>query len=120
MKMRIYPLKIYLITPVIAIFSAINLFFILLSFFWLIIQIPRNIGQVFLHYNILFGVDRIGSWGQIFILPLTGLLFFLLNEILAWFFYSKDKMISYFLNICSILLNIFVFVAVILTVFINT
>ena len=119
MKKRIYPFRIYLITPKILIFNIINIGLVALSFFWLLIQIPNNNEQVFLHYNILFGVDRIGSWGQIFYLPLIALLFFLINFVFAWFFYSKDKMISYFLNICTLIINIFIFIASILLVFIN-
>lgn len=118
--MRIYPLKIYLLTPIIFLLSFLNLFLIFLAFCWIIFQIKNTGEQIFLHYNILFGVDRIGDWWQIFSLPLLAFSLFLVNAFIAWFFYSRDKIISYFLLISSLIINIFVFLASILLVFINS
>jgi hypothetical protein len=120
MKIRLYPIKIYLITPIITFFVIFNLFLIFLSFFWVLFQVRNSGEQVFLHYNVLFGVDRIGDYHQIFNLFFIAVLFFIINFLFSWFFYSRDKMISYFFNIFSIVVNIFIFIASVLLVFINT
>lgn len=120
MKIRLYPIKIYLITPIISFFVIFNLFLLFLSFFWVLFQVRNSGEQVFLHYNVLFGVDRIGDYHQIFNLFFSAVLFFIINFLFSWFFYSRDKMISYFFNIFSIVVNIFVFIASVLLVFINT
>jgi len=65
---------------------------------------------VVLHYNINFGIDLIGSRNQIFINPLLGLVFLLLDFGLVLFL-AKDK---HFKFVAHILLNAAVVVNVLL------
>src|SRR4030042_1891246 len=55
--------------------------------------------QLFLHYNIYFGIDWIGSWYKIYIYPFAGLLIFIINFLLAIYFYENTKITSYNLAI---------------------
>jgi hypothetical protein len=55
--------------------------------------------SIILHYNVYFGVDMTGSWKSVFFLPGIGLLLFLVNFFLAFYFYKKLERIA-----CHILL----------------
>jgi len=93
--------------------------FNLLSLVWLILQIKPQVDPIFLHYNILFGVDFIGPWWQIFFLPAIGLLILIINTVLSWLFFQKDKFGAYLLLGVALLCEIFLFIATVLLVFLN-
>jgi hypothetical protein len=63
----------------------------------------RNLAQdsTVLHYNVNFGIDLIGTRGQIFLNPLLGLIFLLLNLVLILLL-TKNK---HFKFLAHILLN---------------
>lgn len=50
---------------------------------------------VILHYNVYFGIDAIGDWRNILLMPALALAFLLANVVLSRFFYYKEKMVSY-------------------------
>jgi hypothetical protein len=50
-----------------------------------------------LHYNIYFGIDFVGEWYKIFIVPATGIFFIIINFLVADMVYLRDKVVSYFL-----------------------
>jgi len=119
MKETLYPLKLYLRRKQHAILMGMALFFNLGSWIWLGIHIRPHLGDVFLHYTILFGVDLIGPWYAVFSLPLTGLLILLLNGMLGWLLFRKDPFVGYLLHVSSIIVNICILVASNLLVFLN-
>lgn len=115
----LYPIKLYLK-------SLPNKITLLLSvvanagvWFWLFWNIPPQDSPVFLHYNILFGVDLIGDWWKIIYIPLTGLLLILLNSIIGWVTFHKDQFIAYVLNTTTVICHIFLAVSAYLIVFLN-
>lgn len=61
--------------------------------------------QIFLHYNVVFGVDLIGEWWKVFAAPVGGLAIFLINFLLSWYCYGQDKIMSRFLTFAAALLN---------------
>lgn len=75
--------------------------------------------QIFLHYNVVFGVDLIGAWWKILAVPFGGFLIFLLNFSLSWYCYSDDKILARFLTFVATLLNLFLAVAFYLVVGLN-
>ncbi len=80
----------------------------------------RGTGENFpLHYNIYFGIDFIGSWYQIFIMPLVGTFFIFINFILADAIYLKDKITSYFLTGAGAFIQILILLAAYSVVMIN-
>lgn len=101
----------------------INLFlslFVNVGLWLLVIWQTKNLGELIsLHYNIYFGIDLLGFWYQIYLLPGLGLLFFLINFVLAGLFYSKEKIISYFLIGGSTFSQIIFFLATIFIILIN-
>jgi len=60
-----------------------------------------------LHYNVDFGIDLIGSPAKIYILPVAGLFFILLNFILFFPFKPKDKTVGYLLLAAALIANLF-------------
>jgi len=80
MKIDLYPLKLYFFTPSVAILSGLGLLFNLFNWSWLWVQIPGGEEYLFLHYNILFGVDKIGESWKVFYVPLLGLFILIINN----------------------------------------
>ncbi len=78
-------------------------------FFSLVLAILSNLGMwlaiwqlveptnrpMILHYNVYFGVDAIGDWKNIFLMPALALMTLLVNTILSRFFYYKERLIAY-------------------------
>lgn len=76
-------------------------------------------GQIYLHYNIYFGIDNIGHWYVPFIIPVLGLFIILFNNILGYIFYLKEKVISYVLIISQAAVQLVLFAAAIFVILLN-
>jgi hypothetical protein len=50
-----------------------------------------------LHYNIYFGIDFVGEWKKVFVIPLVGIFFITINFLISDIVYLRDKIIGYFL-----------------------
>ena len=58
-----------------------------LLFVYLAVQVGRLPAEVPLHFNRLGQVDRLGPPAGLFVLPLAGLLAWLVNGLAGWWFY---------------------------------
>jgi hypothetical protein len=69
--------------------------------------------RTILHYNVDFGINLIGTEKQLYIIPLIGLLIFLINFFILPIYYNQKeiKFLSYFLYTASIITNIFLLLA---------
>lgn len=77
---------------------------------WLAVYfINKNISQnlVVLHYNVNLGVNLIGDATKIYIIPLLGLIFILLNFILLFNIYRQGKFVVHLLMSSAILSNFY-------------
>lgn len=119
MRLRLYPLKLYLFSLPVALLSGLALVLNLFSWLWLWIEIPRGVDQIFLHYSILFGVDYIGGRTELFYVPLLGLAIWFVNVLIGWLLYRKDTFMSYVLSFVNLLCQIFIVIAALLLVFLN-
>jgi len=72
-----------------------------------------------LHYNIYFGIDLTGPYRTLYNLPVIGLFAVLINLNLAFWFYLKDRVISYIFLFTSLVVQIFVLVGTVAVIFIN-
>jgi hypothetical protein len=89
--------------------------FIVLGFF---VRSQQSI--IILHYNVYFGVDLVGAWGQIFMVPSIALVFVITNTFLAqWFYNQKERVASYVLLLASILVSLGSVFACVSVAFIN-
>ncbi len=76
-------------------------------------------GQIYLHYNIYFGIDNVGNWYEAFTIPLLGLFIILFNNLLAYLFYIKEKLLSYVLIFSQSFLQIILFASAIFLILLN-
>lgn len=75
--------------------------------------------QIPLHYNVVFGVDLIGPWYNIFVLPALGLILLFANTLFQRQLYQKERVLSYFFAVGTLLAEITLFVSVLLIVLLN-
>jgi hypothetical protein len=118
MKLRLYPLKLYFFSIPIITMVSLSLFLNLFSWFWFKSQLP-NTSELFLHYNVLFGVDYIGESWRIYFVPLLGIIILFVNFLIGWFLYKKDKFMAHILNFTTLICQIIVVMVSFLLVFLN-
>lgn len=75
--------------------------------------------SIILHYNIYFGIDKIGNWGEIYYLPMIGIVILLINLFFGYILYDKDKLISYFFLVIAVFSQIFLNLATFFIILIN-
>jgi len=74
---------------------------------------------IYLHYNIYFGINLIGPYFEIYYLPLSGLVIFLVNFLLSAIIYNKEKIIVNFLFITNVLVQFSLWIATTLIILLN-
>lgn len=75
--------------------------------------------SMILHYNIYFGIDKIGNWTSIYYLPLIGIIILLINLLGGYLLYQKDKLISYFFLGTAMLAQILLILATFFIIVVN-
>ena len=75
---------------------------------------------IILHYNVYFGVDTLGGWKQVFVLPLMGFILFIINLLLSSHFYGqKERIASHLLLMATLMLQLSLIVASVSIIIIN-
>lgn len=72
-----------------------------------------------LHFNIVYGIDFLGTSRQIYEVPLMGFVILVINFALGRIFFDSQKLLSYFLNFTSLFVEVILLVAVLALVAIN-
>jgi hypothetical protein len=86
----------------------------------LAIFIKPTANKIILHYNVYFGVDAMGNWKSVFILPAIGLVLILINFFLSLYFYrNKEKVASYILLTAAFMAQISLLIASLSAIIIN-
>jgi len=116
---HVYPLKLYFKYKPNFIMLAAAILVNIFTWVWILFQIRPQDALIFLHYNVLFGVDFIGEWWRVYYLPLTGLFIIVINFVIGWLLFQKDKFISIILQSVSLICQIFLLVVSALLVFLN-
>lgn len=75
--------------------------------------------SILLHYNVVYGSDLVQKALYAYWIPLLALILFLINVIVAGFFYKKEKIAAYFLNISSIAIQLIFLAASIVLIVAN-
>jgi hypothetical protein len=76
--------------------------------------------SIILHYNVYFGVDSIGAPQEVFMLPIIGLIVFLVNVVLAFYFYAKkERIASYVLLLSALMVQLSLLISAIGVIIIN-
>ncbi|MFA4818006.1 MAG: hypothetical protein WC608_04780 [Parcubacteria group bacterium] len=67
---------------------------------------------IIIHYNVYFGVDMLGDWKNLFLMPAIGLFLFLVNLSLSLYFYQRrERIASYLLLIATLMIQLSLIVA---------
>ena len=102
--------------------ALIALFFLLLDLalpIWRIVPLGAARPFIPLHFNVYFGVDRLGPWKQIFTLPILGGVLFLFNLLLQTIVFKKEKLLAFLISAATVFLECIFFVAMVLIVLLN-
>ena len=86
---------------------------------WRLMPLASEVPFIALHYNIYLGVDRFGSVYQIFIIPILGLFFLLLNLTIEIVSFRRQKILSLFFALSTSLLQLILLIAMVLIILIN-
>lgn len=119
MAYSIYPLKLFIKkkTILVTLLSALGLN--ALAWIWLALgTTPRGEAAV-LHYTILFQIDRLGTFGALYLPPGIALFMVVLNFTLAWLLYGYDTVIAKLLAASTVVLQILLLTAISVLVFLN-
>ncbi len=92
------------------------IFYLLFLYF----KIQPQVDPIALRYSIYVGVSLIGPWYYVFYLPAIGLGIILINFSLAYSFYLKTKIISYFLVLACSLSQLLLTIAAIIIYLLNS
>lgn len=67
---------------------------------------------IILHYNVYLGVDLIGGWWQVYLLPSIGVIILLGNTLLAfWLFVQQERIASYILLLAALIIQFSLIIA---------
>lgn len=114
-----YPVKLYFKNLPNLIMIPLALLANIANWIWLLWEIRPQEETIFLHYNILFGVDYVGSWWKVIYLPIAGIVIILFNAFIGLSLFKRDKFFAYILNFISLFCQIFLLIASALLIFLN-
>lgn len=90
---------------------------------WVVLWlIPRPVegGQVFLHYTVVFGIDKIGQYESLFAAPVWGAVILILNSIVAWLVFPRAAAMAEFLVLATVFVELGTLLAAVLLYITNT
>lgn len=79
----------------------------------------KSAENIFLHYTIHFGVDLVGSFTNLLMLPLLGLALILLNFTIAYFLYDNLKRLGLLMAVATPVIQVFLLVEGFFLAFLN-
>ncbi len=104
------------------IYLFVNLFFSVVSFAfaWFLFK-NINSNLMFLHYNVIFGIDKVGNPKDIFVLPFLSLAVFILNTIISISFFKNKhfQFISHLLSLIAMLFSIVIILSLLSLYLVN-
>ncbi len=108
--------KTYRITTIV---SLVLLALVFLLPVWRIVPLSENQPFLPLHYNIYFGVDSFGPWYNVFVLPILGLVFILLNNYFQTLFFKREKFLTLLFAYTTVVIEAVLLVGMALIVILN-
>jgi len=91
-------------------------FLLLVGVVLIFLRIQPSDKMLILHYTIPFGIDLVGPWYRLYEIPFAGFVFALLNFILAYIFYTKQRNVAIIIVIATVLLEVTLLVGLYLIV----
>lgn len=85
-----FPVRLFLRDKLVRVSLVMAIFENVALWIYLLFSV-KSTENLFLHYTIHFGVDLVGSFANLLLLPLLGLMIILLNFTVAYFLYDNLK-----------------------------
>ena len=83
----------------------------ILEWWYALFQIHPIAGETILHYTSIFGVDLIGPWWRVMLLPISGLCVLIINTVFGLFFYNHERLLARLILFGTAVLQIAVLVS---------
>jgi len=68
-------------------------------------RITLSDSLLILHYTIPFGIDLLGPWQRLYEIPIAGFVIALINYVLAYIFYTKQRHVAIALVFVTVVLS---------------
>lgn len=117
--MSVYPLHLYLKRLPVLLMLGVAGILNLAAWIEILVHIHPSATPIFLHYNILFGIDEIGPWSDLLWLPIGGAAIIVVNAAIGWLMFAKERCIEYILLAMSVLIEIHLLIAAFFLVSLN-
>jgi len=79
---------------------------------WRVVPMSADRPFMPLHYNIYLGIDRFGSWKELFLIPVIAFLILLFNLFLQSISFKRERVLSFFFAISTVFLELILLCAV--------
>ena len=117
--MRFYSPKLFLRDPWIFTPFGVGVLSLILATIYTVFNVPKGETTYFLHRTIVFGVDLVGTYGQLYRPLILGACFELVNLAASFLLYSDRRLISRLLMLCAALCTVGIAVSVYTVVGLN-
>lgn len=113
-----FPVRLFLRDKLVI--SSLGVAVVLNAALWLYLLLAvKSAENIFLHYTIHFGVDLVGSFTNLLMLPLLGLALILLNFTIAYFLYDNLKRLGLLMAVATPVVQMFLLVEGFFLAFLN-
>jgi len=88
---------------------------------WVMLAGKFGIGseRAALHFNVVYGIDFLGSSRNVYELPAAGLVILIANTFLGGLVYERHKLFTYFLFFGSFFIQMIILIAALAIIFLN-
>jgi len=83
---------------------------LLLLFLILVFRVKGTDALVPLYYNSIYGVTTSVMWYKLYFIPFSYLVILVLNLLIAWAFFEKERLITYLILFVSIIIGLILLV----------
>ena len=115
----LFPVKLYLRDKWIVFPFIVSGLFIVLIFWFVLSKIKPATEDLFLHYNIIFGVDLVGAWWKLYLIPAAALFGGGTNLMVSYFLYRNNALVARFIAAATAALELFLLIAANLIIGLN-
>lgn len=105
--------------PIVWINLIIAVFINLLAWILIFINIQPGDKLIVLHYTYNFGVDLVGKWSEVPLIPLLGIVILFINFVLSEVISKRNMVFSNFLVVLSSVVQLFIFLSIIFIILAN-
>ncbi len=89
------------------------------SLIWLYLEIEPQVEPVALRYTVYFGLDLIGPWWYVYLIPLIGLIILVINFTSAYLIYLNTKILAHLIILATTIIQVLLVIISILIQLLN-